>query len=44
MHMQALLLLSAALTTEVAVLKKDLEGSQDELGLTKRQLEDNKGK
>ena len=44
MHMQASLLASAALTTEVAVLKKDLEGSQDELGLTKRQLEENKDK
>ena len=44
MHMQASLLASAALTAEVAVLKQDLKGSQDELGLTKRQLEDSKGK
>ena len=44
MHMQASLLASAALTAEVAVLKQDLKGSQDELGLTKRQLEETKGK
>ena len=36
--------LTAALTAEVAVLKQDLEGSKKELGLTKRQLEENKGK
>ena len=29
---------------EVAVLKQDLEGSRKELGLAKRQLEENKGK
>ena len=44
MRMQASLLVSAALTAEVAVLKQDLEGSQKELGLVKRQLEENKGK
>ena len=44
MRMQASLLASAALTTEVAALKQDLEGSKKELGLTKRQLEENKGK
>ena len=44
MHMQASLLASAALTAEVAVLKQDLKGSQDEVGLAKRQLEENKGK
>ena len=44
MHMQASLLASAALTAEVAVLKQDLEGSKKELGLAKRQLEENKGK
>ena len=44
MHMQASLLASVALTAEVAVLKQDLKGSQDELGLAKRQLEENKGK
>ena len=43
MHMQASLLASAALTAEVAVLKQDLKGSQDELGLAKRQLQDKEG-
>ena len=42
--MQASLLTSVALTAEVAILKQDLEGSQKELGLAKRQLEENKGK
>ena len=44
MHVQASLPASAALTAEVVVLKQDLKGSQDELGLAKRQLEENKGK
>ena len=44
MHMQASLLASAALTAEVVVLKQDLKGSKKELGLAKRQLEENKGK
>ena len=44
MRMQASLLTSAALTVEVATLKQDLEGSEKELGLAKRQLEENKGK
>ena len=44
MRMQASLLTSAALTAEVAALKRDLEGSEKELGLAKRQLEENKGK
>ena len=44
MRMQASLLSSAVLTTEVATLKQDLEGSKKELGLAKRQLEENKGK
>ena len=44
MRMQASLLASAALTTEIAVLKEALEGSQKELGLAKRQLQENKGK
>ena len=44
MHMQASLLTSTALTADVAVLKQDLEGSEKELGLAKRQLEENKGK
>ena len=43
MPMQASLLASAALTAEVAVLKQDLKGSQVELSLAKRQLEENKG-
>ena len=44
MCMQASLLAFAALTAEVAALKQDLKGSRDELGLAKRQLEENKGK
>ena len=44
MRMQASLLTSVALTVEVAELKQDLEGSRKELGLAKRQLEENKGK
>ena len=43
MRMQASLLASAALTAEVVVLKQDLKGSQDELGLAKKQLEDTEG-
>ena len=44
MCMQASLLASDALTGEVTALKQDLKGSKDELGLAKRQLEENKGK
>ena len=44
MCMQASLLTSAALTTEVAALKQNLERSEKELGLAKRELEENKGK
>ena len=44
MHMQVSLLASAALTVEVAILKHDLDGAHKELGLAKRQLEENKGK
>ena len=44
MCMQASLLTSAALTAEVTALKQDLEGSEKELGLAKRPLEENKGK
>ena len=44
MRMQASLLASAALTSKVAALKQVLKGSKDELGLAKRQLEENKGK
>ena len=36
--MQDSLLAAAARTAEVAALKQDLERSEDELGLTKRQL------
>ena len=41
--MQASLLAVAARTAEVATLKRDLERSKEELGLTNRQLEENKG-
>ena len=44
MRMQASLLAIAAVTTKAAALKQDLKGSKDELGLVKRQLEENKGK
>ena len=44
MNKQASLLAAAARTAEVAALKRDLERSKEELGLTKRQLEENKGK
>ena len=44
MHMQASLLAAARHTAEVTALKQDLEWSKEELGLTKRQLEENKGK
>ena len=44
MGVQAALLTSAALTAEVAALRQNLERSEKELGLTKRQLEENKGK
>ena len=44
MHTQASLLAPATLTAEVSVLKQDLEGSRKELGLVKRQLEEDKGK
>ena len=43
MNKQAVLLAAAARTAEVARLKRDLEQVQGELGLTKRQLEENKG-
>ena len=42
--MQAALLTSAALTTEVNALKQSLERSENELGLPKKQLEDKEGK
>ena len=44
MYVQASLLAAAARTAEVSALKQDLERSEDELGLTKRQLEESKGK
>ena len=44
MYVQASLLAAAARTAEVAALKQDLKRSKDELGLTKRQLEESKGK
>ena len=44
MRMQASLLTSATLTAEVTALRQNLERSEKELGLAKRQLEENKGK
>ena len=43
MNKQASLLAAAARTAEVSVLKLDLEQTDGELGLVKRQLEENKG-
>ena len=43
MCMQASLLASAALTAEVDTLKQNLEQSEQELGLAKKQLEDKEG-
>ena len=43
MGLQAMLLTSAALTAEVGALKQDLEQSEQELGLAKKQLEDKEG-
>ena len=44
MGLQAALLTSAALTAEVNALKQNLERSEQELGLAKRQLEEKEGK
>ena len=44
MHVQASLLAAAARTAKVSALKQALKRSEDELGLTKRQLEEIKGK
>ena len=44
MYVQASLLATAARTAEVSTLKKDLKRSEDELGLTKRQLEESKAR
>ena len=41
--MQATLLTSAALTTEVNALKESLERSENELGHARKQLEDKDG-
>ena len=43
MGMQAALLTSAALTADVNALKQNLERSENELGLAKKQLEDKEG-
>ena len=43
MGLQAALLTSAALTAEVNTLKENLERSENELGLAKKQLEDKEG-
>ena len=43
MGLQATLLTSAALTAEVGALKQDLERTENELGLAKKQLEDKEG-
>ena len=43
MCMQASLLTSAALTTEVNTLKENLDRSENELGRAKNQLEDKEG-
>ena len=44
MRKQASLLASAALTTEMDVLKQSLEKSEQELGCAKKQLEEKEGK
>ena len=43
MDYQEVVLAVAIRTAEVTGLKRDLEQAQGELGLTKRQLEENKG-
>ena len=44
MRVQASLLSTTALTTEVGVLKRDLEQTEQELGLAKLQLEEKEGR
>ena len=44
MYVQASLLVAATRTAEVFALKQALKRSEDELGLTKGQLEESKGK
>ena len=43
MNKQASLLAVAAHTAEVSGLKRNLERAEEELGLVKKQLEDNQG-
>ena len=43
MNKQASLLADAARTAEVSALKQDLERTEGELGLVKRQLEESQG-
>ena len=43
MGLQAVLLTSAALTTEVNTFKESLERSENELGRAKKQLEEKEG-
>ena len=43
MYVQTSLLAIAARTAEVSALKQDLERSENELGLAKRQLKESKG-
>ena len=44
MYVQASLLAATACTAEVSTLKQALKRSEDELGLTKGQLKESKGK
>lgn len=44
MNKQASLLAAAATTAEVSGLRQSLGQAEEELGLVKRQLEENKGK
>ena len=44
MYVQASLLAAAARNADVSALKQALKRSEDELGLTKGQLEESKGK
>ena len=44
MNEQASLLATATATTEVSGLRQNLGRAEEELGLVKRQLEENKGK
>ena len=44
MYVQTSLLAAATRTAEASALKQDLVRSENELGLTKRRLEESKGK